>query len=93
MDFAKKLKPKSQKVLIQTEELRRSDSLWDEFHPVSPDFQVYLQKYVKPCKSTAEHVLSRRLIYRKTLGKTVTLLMSESPDSVHGADPIIGKLT
>ena len=33
----KKLKPKSQKVLIQTEELRRSDSLWDEVRPVTPD--------------------------------------------------------
>ena len=33
MDFAKKLKPKSQQDVIQTEELRRSSSLWDESGP------------------------------------------------------------
>ena len=48
LDFAIFHDTHFQKVVIRTEELRRSDSLWDELRPVSPDLQVYLQKHVKP---------------------------------------------
>ena len=48
-----------QKVVIWTEELRRSSSLWDELCTVSLDLQVYRQKHVKACRNTKKHCRTR----------------------------------